>query len=491
MRFLTVLTFLCVAQLLSAQARFYKLYSGTGFDKGEDVLTLPDSTFVVAGSSGSWEDNAQGFLMKLDQQGNYVWSQAYGAQESEEVKRVFHRPGMGYYLAGMSNSWSAGAYEPMLIYTDLNGNQQWIKTYPSAGWGRIHDGVMTADTGFVLVGERQAISGAEADFFAMRLDKNGDTLWTKSWGSAGIDRLNTILKDGLDTFVVAGLTYIPDSSCQKGYIIKLSGAGQIVWEDTLGQLSGNFEVLDITQTPYGYMCAGAQQISTTNHNYYTAMVAASGQILSQFVFDDAVVFSNDRVQQIAYLPQQDVCAVGIQVQNSGTYAQPFDINFAYADALFGYFLTGWATTLVLNEGYDHCGNIRPTYDGGLVAVGYNSIIGDGQNELNGGSNVYVLKLDQAGGGFIQTDTVFTTNQLVGLSPLFEGSQVLMFPNPVTDVLHFNWDGSEAKLIEIHDVVGNLLQRETITPAQTIDLDNWPQGVYYVRINGRSYPLVKH
>jgi hypothetical protein len=105
--------------------------------------------------------------------------------------------------------------------------------------------------------------------------------------------------------------------------------------------------------------------------------------------------------------------------------------------------------------------------------------------------VYVLKLDQAGGGFIATDTVFTTNQLVGLSPQNKGSQVLIFPNPVTDILHFNWEGSEAKLIEIHDIVGNLLVRETITPAQTIALDKWPQGLYYVRINGKSYPLVKH
>jgi hypothetical protein len=175
MRFLTVFIFLCTVQVLSAQTRFYKLYAGTGFDKGEDVLALPDSTFVVAGSSGSWEENAQGFLMKIDQQGNYLWSQAYGAQETEEIKRVFHRPGIGYYLAGMSNSWSGGNYDPMLICTDLSGTQQWIKTYPHAGWERIHDGVMTADTGFVLVGERQVQLEGSADVLLLRLDKFGDT----------------------------------------------------------------------------------------------------------------------------------------------------------------------------------------------------------------------------------------------------------------------------------------------------------------------------
>jgi hypothetical protein len=152
---------------------------------------------------------------------------------------------------------------------------------------------------------------------------------------------------------------------------------------------------------------------------------------------------------------------------------------------------GWPATTILNQGYDYCGNIKPTLDGGFIAVGMNSVIVDGQNQLNGGSNVFVLKVNGDGSAYVQTDTVFTTQQLVGLGPLFEGSQVLMYPNPVATVLHFNWEGSEAKLIEIHDVVGNLMHRESMTTSQTIALDKWPQGVYYVRINGRSYPLIKH
>jgi hypothetical protein len=78
-----------------------------------------------------------------------------------------------------------------------------------------------------------------------------------------------------------------------------------------------------------------------------------------------------------------------------------------------------------------------------------------------------------------------------LSPLFEGSEVLMFPNPVASVLHFGWPGSVPKSIEIQDAMGNLLQRETITPSQTIDLSNWPQGVYFVRIDGKTYPVVRN
>lgn len=488
MRFLSILSFLLVVQLVSAQARFYKLYSGTGFDKGEDVLALPDSTFLVAGSSGSWEENAQGFLMKIDSVGAYVWSQSYGAQETEEIKRVFHRPGMGYYLAGMSNSWSNGNYDPMLIFTDLAGNQQWIKTYQNPAWERIHDGVQTKDTGFVLVGERQATLGAEADVLLMRLNKNGDTLWTKTLGTAGADRANSVIRVSDSLYVVGGEWYVADSSATKGFVMKINDQGVVQWFDTLGHLSGDFAVLDLTPSLYGLQFAGYRLNGPSNYDKLSGSIGLDGLILTQVV-DDLV--SDDIIQQFAYLPQQDITILGIQVMNNNTYQEPYDLYFGYADAYYGYWITGWPSTTILNQGYDYIGNIRPTLDGGFIATGYNSVIVDGQNQLNGGSNVFVLKVNGNGSAYVQTDTVFTTQQLVGLSPLFEGSEVLMFPNPVESVLHLNWEGSEPKQIEIHGIMGNLLYRESMMPSQTIDLSNWPQGVYYVRINGSAYPVVKH
>ena len=488
MRFLSILSFLLVVQLVSAQSRFYKLYSGSGFDKGEDVLALPDSTFLVAGSSGSWEENAQGFLMKIDSVGAYVWSQAYGAQETEEIKRVFYRPGMGYYLAGMSNSWSNGNYDPMLIFTDLAGNQQWIKTYQNPAWERIHDGVQTKDTGFVLVGERQATLGAEADVLLMRLDKNGDTLWTKTLGTAGADRANSVIRVSDSLYVVGGEWYVADSSATKGFAMKINDQGVVQWFDTLGHLSGDFAVLDLTPSLYGLQFAGYRLNDPTDYDKFSGSIGLDGVILAQVV--DALA-SDDIIQQFAYLPQQDLTILGIQVMNTNTYQEPYDLYFGYADAFYGYWITGWPSTTILNQSYDYIGNIRPTLDGGFIATGYNSVIVDGQNQLNGGSNVFVLKVNGNGSAYVQTDTVFTTQQLVGLSPLFEGSEVLMFPNPVESVLHLNWEGSVPKQIEIHGMMGNLLYRETMTPAQAIDLSNWPQGVYYIRINGRAYPVVKH
>jgi hypothetical protein len=489
MRYLSFLFFVVWVLGANAQNRFYKLYSGSGFDKGEDVLALPDSSFLVAGSSGSWEENAQGFLMKIDQNGAYQWSQAYGAQETEEIKRVFHLPGVGYYLAGMSNSWSSGDYDPMLVFTDLNGNQQWIKTYQHPSWERIHDGVQTIDSGFVLVGERQALLAGSADVLLLRLNQFGDTLWTKTIGTAGDDRAYSILRTVDSSYIVGGEWYVADSSCTKGFVCKISDTGQLIWFDTLGNNIGAYGVLDLAHTPFGYQFAGYHTITNDNHDKFSGMIAIDGSITAQNAPIDGAMVSNDIIQQITYVQQLDACAQGIQVQNQGTYPESYDLNIGYGDALFGYWL-GWPVCAILNQGYDYCGNIKPTLDGGFIAVGMNSVIVDGQNQLNGGSNIFVLKVNGDGSAYVQTDTVFTTNQLVGIKPVFEGSKVLAFPNPVSADLTIVWPGNEAKAIELYNAQGALLLKETVAAPYGIPMTTFASGLYLLKLEGQSYPIIK-
>lgn len=489
MRFLIILIFLSVSLQFGAQTRFYKLYSGTGFDKGEDVLALPDTTYLVAGSSGSWEENAQGFLMKLDSLGNYVWSQAYGAQETEEVKRIFYRPGLGYYLAGMSNSWSAGNFDPMLIFTDLSGNQQWIKTYPHAAWERIHDGTQTIDTGFVLVGERQATLGSEADLLFMRLDKNGDTLWTKTFGTTGTDRANSIVRMSDTTYAVGGEWYVADSSATKGFVLLLHDNGQILWFDTLGHLSGEFAVLDLTKNLYGLQFSGYRLKSDGDYDKFSGSVDQNGVILTQVAPVEATGYT-DIIQQLAYLPQQDLTILGVQVLNNNTFQDPYDLYFGYGDAFYGYWITGWPSSTILNEGNDYIGNIRPTLDGGFIAVGMNSVIVDGQNQLNGGSNIFVLKVNGDGSAYVQTDTVFTTQQLVGLTPAFEGSHVQVFPNPAVTHFAFKWEGGMPKNVVVTNQIGQTIWSGALVPNELLRVENWSKGIYLVTVDNQVFPLLK-
>lgn len=474
------------------QQRFYKLYSGTSFDKGEDILVLPDSSFIVAGSSGSWEQNAQGYLLKLDQQGNYQWSQAYGAQETEELKRVFQRPGYGYYLAGMSNSWSTGSYDPMLIYTDLAGNQQWIKTFESPSWERIHDGAQAVDTGMVLVGERQAVIGGSADVFIMRLDKNGDTLWTKTFGTSGDDRAFAIQRLTDTSYVIGGEWYLADSTIQKAFVALIHDNGTLLWQTHLGYYSGAYQVSDLTLTPNGIMFAGFHMPNASNFDNFSGRIAPDGTLIQENTqLDNSGIITNNRVRQAQYLDQQQNCIFGFQTINSSTFQDTFDLIFSYVDPYYGFWIPNLAGTVILNEGLDEINQIRATADGGYVAVGNNSNIVDNQNALNGGSNIFVLKIDLLGGGEIQTDTVFTLNQLVAVSSIDQQQiSIGVHPNPLTDVCHVTASSKEPQLVRLFDQQGSCLESFILQESLELDLRNYAAGIYFIAVDGAYLKLLK-
>ena len=70
--------FSAITFLLNIQAQsiaFYKSYGGNGYDYGQGVTQLPDSSYAVTGSSSSFFDGpSQAFLLRVDSLGNFLWS---------------------------------------------------------------------------------------------------------------------------------------------------------------------------------------------------------------------------------------------------------------------------------------------------------------------------------------------------------------------------------------------------------------------------------
>lgn len=135
--FITVCIFSCTY----GQSTFYKVYSGLGYDIGEGVAELPDSSFVVTGSSTSWEGSSQVYFMKIDSAGTRQWTKHYGGPESDGASRVLFNEDLGLYAIGYTNSIGFGDYNGLVVKTDGNGNEEWQKIYgkPTA-WEFLNDG---------------------------------------------------------------------------------------------------------------------------------------------------------------------------------------------------------------------------------------------------------------------------------------------------------------------------------------------------------------
>lgn len=496
MRILTTIFILIFVTSTSwSQHYFYKLYSGNGFDKGEDVIETVDSSYLITGSSGSWGGNSQAFLMKIDSLGNYLWSHAYGGDESEEAVSVLQRPGVGYYLSGMTNSWSQGNFDAMLIKTDLNGNQEWIKTYPNAAWDRINDAIMTKDTGIVMVGYRQATMGGSSDMLIMRLTKEGDTVWTKTIGTVGDDRANAIVDFQDSIYYLVGDMFVPDSNLVKGVLIKFNDQGVVLSQEMIGNAHGNYSLSDIENGEDRIFIVGSREVTPSNHDQLFRMLDGNGVFQNEHNEPDdptSTVIEDRKYTQVAFLPDPYYkVSIALQYENLTQSSYSKDLNIGFFEVSNGNWLVGQPSTTIINQGQDHCNQMFTTHDGGFIAVGYNSVIGDGQNEVNGGGNIFALKVFPNQFQALVTDTVFTLNQLVETIELNqELVELKLYPNPTSDELHISLSEQVSGEYFVSDLMGKRVLTGKLESNFTIGTTTWNQGVYFLNIGQHSFKFVK-
>ena len=479
MRILISFIILCVSLLSYGQNNFFKMYSGSGYDRGEGIVQLEDSSYVVTGSSSSWGESSQAFLLKIDTVGNYLWSQSYGGPESEAGKRVLYNADLGFYIAGFSNSFGSGDFDAYLVKTDLNGNKLWEKTYGKpSNWERINDAIWTKDSTILMVGEVQATNGAASDILIIHADKNGDTLWTKTFGSIGEDRANSIISVQDSLFIIGGEMFIPDSNLVKGFILKMNTAGDIIWQDTITDLAGKYGVTDLSLGVNVIYAVGFREINPENFDDYAGKFDINGTLIFQYTKQDLVQIESNYFSEVLFLPSQNKIAIAYRTLNPGFGEQDYDIVIANFDG----FDLGWLDQFrtINNEGLDENSQLLATNDGTYVTVGTNSSTGLFENTSNGGSHIYVMKVG-ANNVFPITYNVNTLNQLVEIESLGSTIQAKISPNPFNEGITISLSSE----IPIQGIIYNALLEQVlqfdIFGETTIETSNLSPGAYFVKL----------
>ncbi|PHR30850.1 MAG: hypothetical protein COA38_09480 [Fluviicola sp.] len=467
---LRIIFLLLLANSSYGQINFFKLYSDAGDDYGEGIVQLNDSSYAVTGSSSSFfGSGSEAFLMKIDSAGNYLWSNHYGGPETDVGRRVLYKENVGFYIAGHTNSYGNGGYDFYLVKTDESGNLEWEKSYGKFGWERVHDAVMTADSGVLMVGESNSTMNSNKDIYIVRTDQNGDTLWTKQLGTDGDDMLTSIHALDDSTYFLAGSMYVADSSKIKGCVMKIHEDGTIYWTKTYGYL-GNTYINDIHVINSEIVGVG-----------YTDKV--SDTLLYEFYFrydlDGNIVqerYSGSTGERMA------LAVVPFETPNKYYIAYSLWDVWSHVDAndiAIGRFsdTLHWEITAATISHYapDFLNHLIPTSDGGAIAVG-------GTNSVNlGYHHVCVVKIGP-------NDTYpyclapHTLEQLVSVDETIEALGIEIFPNPASDFLTIQSELGTELEVEFINTFGQVILTKTLTESSnSINVSSLAQGIYFVKV----------
>lgn len=165
-------------------------------------------------------DTVQSIPIKKPQ---ILWTKTLEGKCRQIQKTADH----GFIISGISKS------DALLIKTNEFGEIQWMKTYTNKKRSALSYVNQTYDGGYIASGYTYSIEflgDADSDFWIIKTDSIGNTLWTKTIKGPYDDYANSILETMDSNFVFCGTSKPNISSGYDLCLIKLSSTGEKIWK---------------------------------------------------------------------------------------------------------------------------------------------------------------------------------------------------------------------------------------------------------------------
>ncbi len=229
-----------------------------------------DGGYICAGKTEPTSIYSDFLLSKRDSQGFGEWSHTYGGSNFDDAFSVQENIDGGYILAGRTASFGAGGYDFFVVRTDSIGDTLWTRAFGGVGRDIAYCVRKTAGRGYVICGRTSSYGAGGADFYLVKTNSDGDTLWTRTYGGSLNDEAFSmqVTEDG--GYIVAGHTQSFGVGNYDFYVVKTDSLGEIGWTNTYGG-PGREKASSVRQThDGGYIIAGI----TGEDDLYLVRIAA-------------------------------------------------------------------------------------------------------------------------------------------------------------------------------------------------------------------------
>lgn len=212
------------AKNLSAQQctpLFKAEYGGTGNDETAGILYTSDKGSIVIGrtTSGTPGD-FDAFLLKLTETGAISWSKKFRFNGHEEFNKIKESKDGNFFIIGKWTDANTNDEHPFLLKTTAEGNPIWTKDlYQQGKTQKITDLLILSDNTLVLTcNQNEATAGADA--LILKIDQDGNTIWTRKFDGGKKDRLECIMEKQ-DSLLIGGQSQL-ESDLMAGVLLKLN-----------------------------------------------------------------------------------------------------------------------------------------------------------------------------------------------------------------------------------------------------------------------------
>lgn len=513
MKFLFSLFVLCYStMLLSQPTTFVKELHGVGLT-ARDILETSDGGYVVAGHRSDTIQLA-GYIARINSLGDTLWAKWMpGVQNFVSVDNTVDGC---YVVCGQYYNFSSHNYNLMVVKLTSSGTILWQKVSLDSLDETPRQIKQAVDGSiYVLADTYWNSSSNSLDAMVVKLDANGNYLWSKLIGSSGAEIYSacTPAPDGGLFVSCSSNLFAPDISV---LLTKINSDGSLSWTKSYPNCSGNSAYGLVATSDNGLaLLTSEDSAGITRPGVFRLIKTDSiGNIVWSKVYDGMLGVN---LYSLTAIGTGGFLISGCTQIDTGYYS--FHPAYAKIDQLGN---AQWCRYLggnIPSYNWNYMQLTRATSDGGLISIGNSETPG-----LQG--FVFLAKSDALGHNGCDSTIAFTDSPLslaVSAASLntytfgniadtnfvfsfcsdslstfcmyvsvdeqqMEPGEITVYPNPSTGKVYFD-NLPRDSFIEIVDGCGKKVVEQFQTNKQLeIQLGDFPKGLYLYRITSNSKVL---
>lgn len=248
---------------------------------GTFVQATADGGFLMFGNQVDPETTESSILLvKTDSLGNSEWKKYFGGSGNDFCRAAASTADGGFVITGGTRTIVGGeaSTDIQLIRIDADGNELWTKTFGGAGEEEGASVKQTADGGFIIAGKTTSYGTGAEDVYLAKTDANGTQEWSKTFGGIHSDAANVVIQAADGGYFIAGETNSFGAGSTDIYMIRTDAAGDKVWAKTTGG-AGTDRAASVVETSEGEFVIAGSTGSFGDMDVYLIKISGTGSAI--------------------------------------------------------------------------------------------------------------------------------------------------------------------------------------------------------------------
>jgi gliding motility-associated-like protein len=269
------------SNICDSSLRFHATFGGnTGNHIGFNIEVVQDSIIFVAGTSfNSSNSSDDGFVCRLNKEGQIMWFKLIGNNRTENVFTLKVDQNLNSYIVGAT--FNQNGSDKMMFYSKFNkdGTTLWQKFINGNSLEYMRDIVISSYDKRYLYFTGPGISnsfGGE-DFILIKCDTLGNTIWTRDFGNSNLERPEGITEDNDGNIYIVG--YRSNGSLLDRVLIKVSSSGSLIFSNAYSNNSLNSFLFSAAIYKNFIYASGYVHRNSSNREYNLTKFRLNGDVV--------------------------------------------------------------------------------------------------------------------------------------------------------------------------------------------------------------------